>query len=316
MQYLLNLGLILIASVILINAVKLFILSSSEISHHFGVSEYTISFLIVAIATSLPEIVVGISSAANGNPILSYGNALGSNIALLTIIVSIPAILNTGISTRTILHSKDVYVSIIFAITPIILTIDRVLSRPDGIILMLAYILYFILVLKRSTALEKLLIKFEKVNLLKQGIIFIFSLALLLGASEIIVKSAVNLSYQIGWGLAFIGLTVTAVGTSLPEIAFTIGATHGRHQTEILGDILGSVIANATAVLGITAIITPIEIENRTMWLSSATFLLVALLLFLEFTKTKEKVDKGEALFLIIFYLFFLAAELILQTLQ
>lgn len=316
MQLLLNLGLILIASIILVNAVKLFIGATSKISHHFGVSEYTISFLIVAIATSLPEIVVGITSAVEGNPILSYGNVIGSNIALLTLVVGLPVLLNSGLSTRTILHSKDIYFSTIFAVLPITLTIDGILDRTDGIILLLAYVLYFVIVLRRSTALKKFIIKFERINLWKQNMIFIFSLALLLGASEVIVKSAGNLSAQLGWELAFVGLTVTAIGTSLPEIAFVIGAARGRHQIEILGDILGSVIANSTAVLGITSIIMPIEIKSRGPWVSSAVFLLFSLLIFLRFTKSKERLEKPEAIFLLIFYIIFVGVEFALQTLH
>ena len=311
-----NIALILAASLVLIQAVKLFIDSSSKISRHFGISAYTISFLIIAIATSLPEVVVGITSAIDKTPILSFGNAIGSNVALLTLVIALPVLFTTekGISTRTILHSRDAYYSTFFALLPIALIVDGELTKIDGIILLAAYIFYFILVWRRSSPIEHLLEKFEGVNVWKESFFFLLSLLLLLGASEVIVKTALALSIQLHWGLTFVGLTITAIGTSLPEIAFTLGASKKRFQQEILGDVVGSVVANSTVVLGITSIIYPIKITNGEMSFSSLLLFVVIMLIFLRFTRTKEKIDKFEAAVLLMMYFFFVAAEYYLQV--
>jgi cation:H+ antiporter len=308
--------LILIASIILIQAVKLFIDSSSKLARHFGISAYTISFLIIAVATSLPEVVVGITSALDKNPILSFGNAIGSNVALLTLVIAFPVLFATekGISTRTILHSKDAYYSTFFALLPIALIVDGELTQIDGIILLSAYIFYFIMVWRRSSPIEHLLEHFEGVNVWREAFFFFLSLLLLLVASEMIVKAALSLSVQLNWGLTFIGLTITAIGTSLPEIAFTMGAAKRRFQQEVLGDIVGSIVANSTLVLGITSVIHPIKITNGEIGFSSLLLFVAILLIFLRFTRTREKIDKFEALVLLSLYFVFVIAEYYLQV--
>lgn len=317
MPTIINLVLILAGSIALVTAVKLFIESSSKIARHWGVSGYTISFLIVAIATSLPEVVVGITSAIANNPILSLGNAVGSNVALLTLVISVPILLNTspGLSTRSVLHSKDAYYTLFFSLLPIALMLDGTLHRYDGLILLVVYCIYFFIVWKRSKGVEKILEQLEEINVWKQAVVFIGSLLLLLASSEAIVRAAIGLSSGIGLSVAFIGLTITAIGTSLPELAFTIGAaSEGRHQQEILGDVVGSIVANSTVVLGFTAIITPIEIVNGQFGIFTVLSFVFMLLIFLRMIKTREKIDKGEALVLLFMYFGFLAFEFYLQS--
>lgn len=316
MPLVVSLVLILAGSITLVFAVNLFIESSSKIAKKFGVSGYTISFLLVSVATSLPEVVVATTSALEKTPILSFGDAIGSNITLVTLVLALPILLNTskGISTRTILHSKDAYYAIVFGILPVLLTIDGTLSRVDGSILLGLYVIYMSVVWRRSKGVEKIIEKIEQVNLWKQGVIFLFSLLLLLGASETIVQTALYLSDSVGWDLAFIGVSITAIGTSLPEIAFTITASSGRYQQQILGDIVGSVVANSTAVLGVASTIHPIKIGTEIGHIGLIIFFVLIMLVFIAFTKSREKVDKTEAATLIIVYIIFLISQYYLQT--
>jgi len=314
MSLLVNLGIIAISSIVLIKAVKLFIHSSSRIAHTFHISGYTISFLLVAIATSLPEAVVGITSALEQNPILSFGNALGSNIALLTIIVAIPGILNSGIHTHAIFKSKDIYYTALFSLFALALSLDGTLNWVDGTALLIGYVIYIVVVLRRSSPLETLVQTFEHTNVWKQFVFFVFSLGLLLLASEGIVRSAINLSVDLSLNLGFIGLTIAAIGTSLPEIAYAIGAVKDDKENEIMGDVIGSVVANSTLVLGITAIIHPIKMNGSLMGISSNIFMILALSLFLIFAKTREKIDRKEAVALVAFYLIFVVFEYFVQA--
>lgn len=308
--------LILAGSITLVFAVNLFIESSSKIAKKFGVSGYTISFLLVSVATSLPEVVVAVTSALEKTPILSFGDAIGSNVTLVTLVLALPILINTdkGISTRTVLHSKDAYYAILFGILPVLFAIDGTISRVDGIIMLVLYTIYMSVVWRRSKGVEKIIEKIEQVNLWKQFVIFIFSLLLLLGASETIVQTALYLSSSMGWGLAFIGVSMTAIGTSLPEIAFTITAGKGRFHQQILGDIVGSVVANSTAVLGTAAVIYPIQIGGEIGNVGLIVFFVLIMLLFIGFTRTREKVDKAEAVTLILVYIIFLASQYYLQT--
>ncbi len=309
-----NLALILVSAVILVKAVEIFITSSTKIAQHFNISGYTISFLLVAIATSLPETVVAITSGLAKKTLLAYGDAMGSNITLITLIIAIPVLLGKDMITRSVLHSKDAYYAIFFAFLPVLLSLDGNLKRFDGAILVLAYIAYLSSVMRRSKGLEKLVQKFEQINIRKAWFFFILSLVFLLGSSRGIVLAALNISQKMGWALSFVGLTITSLGTSLPEIAFVISSKAKNNQREILGDVVGSVVANSTLVLGTASLLHPIQLQHSSLSSSTILILTIALLVFLKFTRSKEKLEKFEGVILLVVYLMFLATEYFLQT--
>lgn len=300
---------ILIASLALIKGVDWFVSSVTNLARHFKISGYTISFFLVAIGTSLPETVVAITASVNNNPILAFGNAMGSNIALITLIVAIPAIFTSGISTRTILNSKDIYFAAVFAIVPVLLVIDGELSRIDGVIMLLGYAVYSYAVLQRAVGLESLMDSLNNVSVRKELLMFLGSLAILLISSEFIVRGAITLSKELMLGLGFIGLTVTAIGTSLPEIAFTYGAIKRHEKEEIMGDIIGSVVANSTLVLGLAALITPINLGVSRIGIPTIFFLIFTLLVFLRFARTKESFSTLEGVALVLLYCVFVIIE-------
>jgi len=313
MNVLLSLLLILGSSLVLVKAVKWFINATTTISKELKISGYTISFLLVSIATSLPEIVVGITSAVEDKAILSYGNALGSNIALLTLVIAFACFMGKGIKTERIFRSKDIYFSSLFSLMAVALALDKRISTTTGILLVLVYVIYSLAFLRSSTPLERISEKLDEVNLWKQGVVFIASLGLLIISSEGIVKGAVNLSELLNLQLGFIGLSITALGTSLPEIAYSIAALKVDEEEEILGDIIGSVSANSTIVLGITAIIRPIEITNGGISIFTYAFAVLTTLLFFGFCKTKENLSKLESITLLFVYIGFLVAQFLIQ---
>jgi len=309
-----NILLMTFCAILLIKAVDVFINSSTKIAQYFKISGYTISFLLVALATSLPEVVVSVTSGIAKKSLLSYGDAMGSNIALITLVISLPILLGKNIVTRSVLHSRDIYYATFFAFLPALLSVDGDIERSDGIILIIAYVAYLTSVMKRSRGVERIMQHFDNINIVNSIGLFIFSLLLLLASSRGIVLGAVNLSVQMGWALSFVGLTITAIGTSLPEIAFVISSEAKDNQREILGDIVGSVVANSTLVLGIAAVIYPIKLAYSSIGSSTILFLTISLLLFLKFTISKQKLEKSEALVLTSVYVIFILTEYFLQT--
>lgn len=309
MSTLLNILIIVVSSVALIKGVNIFIDTASNLAGHFKISGYTISFFLIAIGTSLPELVVSITSAVEQNPLLAFGNAMGSNIALVTLVIALPAILSKGVTTRTILNSRDIYFAVLFSILPILLIIDGTLTRIDGTVLLVGYLIYSRAVLKRTSSLKNIGKITHGDKILKQLGLFIVALLILLGSSSLIVQSAISLSNQLAIGIGFIGLTITALGTSIPELAFTIAAVRKQKEESILGDIIGSVVANSTLVLGIAAVIFPISIKNTSIGVPTLFFLVFAMLVFLRFARTKEKFDSFEGILLLGLYSFFVAVE-------
>ena len=158
--------------ILLVKSTDWMITSSSRLAKHFKISEYTISFLVIAFATSLPELVVGVVSALDKNPALSYGNVLGSNIADLTVIIAIPILIGGAISTKELIKNKDIIYTIFFGLLPLILMLDGTLSQIDGVILVLCYLLYLILIIKRSSGFKGFIENFYQTNVLKDLGIF------------------------------------------------------------------------------------------------------------------------------------------------
>ena len=311
----LYLGIIATASFILIKGVSLFINSSTKISRSFHVSGYTISFLLVSLATSLPEAIVGITAAIEGHPILSYGNVLGSNIALLTLIIAIPCLANSGIKTKQALHTKDIFISAFLSITAVALALDGKLGRFDGGLLLVGYVFYSISFLNRGHALTRVVntVTHKNINLVKQFLLFLVSLVLIIISGEAIVKSAVSLGTELNLGLGFIGLSIMAVGTSLPEIAYSIGLIKRHKENEVLGNVVGSVAVNSTLVLGITAMINPIVFNTGGISFVTYTFAVITSLMFILFSSTGRLIDKKEAVLLLLTYVSFLGIEYLVQ---
>lgn len=308
-----NIFLIAIASFILIKAVSLFIKSTTNISRALRVSGYTISFLLVSVATSLPETIVGINSALAGKPILSYGNALGSNIALLTLIIAIPGFINSGLHTRKIFRSKDIYISSFFAILAVALALDGQVTRLDGYTLLVGYVIYSLSFLKRNSHIHTFFHGYGRVNLLKESLIFVMSLCLIIISGELVVRGAINLADVLKISLGFVGLSIMAIGTSLPEIAYSIGLIKKHKQNEVLGNVIGSVGVNSTLVLGITAVIEPIVIVNGGISITTYIFAIMVVALFLGFSKKDHDINKKEATVLLLVYIAFLTVEYLVQ---
>ncbi len=309
---LLELLLIGLFSVVLVKSATKMISSSSNLARYFHISEYTISFLVVGIATSLPEFVVGAVSALDKKPILSFGNVVGSNIADLTIIIAVPIFIGGAISTRKLIKNKDLIYAAFFGIMPIALTFDLVLSRFDSLILLISYLFYVFLVLKRTSFFETIIDTLKRTNPYKEFFIFLVSTAFLLISGGVMVKSAESISLSMGVPLVFIGLTITALGTSLPELAFGIKAIKTHHKGEVIGNVVGSVVANSTLVLALTALIEPINVSGG-IGVSSIIFLLIVLLLFFVLSVFNRELGKFEAAFLLLTYISFLFVEMYLN---
>lgn len=314
MNIIFYLFIILLSSLILAKTVDVFISSTTKLSHKLGISGYTISFLLVALATSLPETVVGIASSIEGKGVLAYTNIIGSNIALMTLVIGLAILYGNGIRTHELYKSKDVYFSTIFSLITIAIAFDGSITRLEGLVLFTGYVLYAVAFYRKRTLAEIITEKFENINLPKEMLLFIASLVLLVLSSQAIVTGAVKLSELLNIDLGFIGATLIAVGTSLPEIVYTLALVRQRKQSEILGNVVGSVSVNSTFVLGITAIIAPIHFSSKGLSLVSYIFVFVVTLIFLGFTKTNRKVDKLEAIILLIIYAAFLALEYFIQT--
>ena len=191
---------------------------------------------------------------------------------------------------------------------PIILGLDGHYSKIEGLTLIIVGLLFFFYVLKDSRTEDDS----KKGNFLaKDMILLIVSMAVLILGANMTVKYGVDLANNLHISPILIGMFVVGLGTTLPELFFSIKAAKKNHDGLALGDILGTVIADATILVGIAAVINPFYFEPRIIYVTGF-FMLIAITLLLNFMKTGKKLTKKEAILLILFYLIFVTTELLI----
>lgn len=304
---------IIFASIILVKSTHWVVKSLTYLAQYLRISEFVIAFILAGLATSFPELFVGISAAVNKTPILSLGNVLGANIANLTLTLGLTIILIRGLSSEAKTIQRNILYTSILLLYPLLLTLDGRLSRIDGAALVILFILYNLILFYQSQDFTKKLDGIHRKDLFKNIIIFIISMALLLISARIIVKYSTNLASELTIPLFLIGLVLVSIGTTLPELVFGIRAAKEQHKDMILGNILGSLAVNSTAILGIVALISPIIIKNTYLFVSSAIFLVIAYLIFALFARSKEKISWQEGFILCFLYISFIIIQFLIK---
>ncbi len=304
---------IVLASGVLVKAAHWVIKSLIYLAQRMKISEFVIAFILAGIATSLPELFVGISSALNKTPILSLSNVLGSNIANITLILGITIILLKGLNIKIKNIRRNIIYTGLLLVYSLLLCLDGVLSRLDGAALLISFILYNLILVHQGQDQSKIITKTKKKELAKNILLFITSIALLLFSAQIIVMAANNLAIKLNIPLFIVGLFMIAIGTSLPELIFGIRAARQKHKDMILGGILGSIAVNSTAVLGITALIYPIIIKNTSLFINSIIALLVAYVFFGIFSYSRKRISWQEGIILLFFYITFTIIQFLLK---
>ncbi|OHA10195.1 MAG: hypothetical protein A3A44_01195 [Candidatus Sungbacteria bacterium RIFCSPLOWO2_01_FULL_60_25] len=227
------------------------------------VSEFALAALLVAIATSLPEFFVGISSALSGVPSLSLGDLIGANVLNLTVILGIGILLSGGIAFDRSMRISDFLAALAVAVLPIILALDRVISRTDGIILLLACIVYFavLLAFDREPSEVNNVASPAAERIFRESIRFVVGAFLLIVSSAIMVTLAAEGAIAFRLPILFVGILV-AFGTTLPELVFAVMAARIRHGAMSLGNAVGTVAVNIGGILGFIALLRPIAISE------------------------------------------------------
>lgn len=302
------------SSVVLIVCGIFLVRSLSKISRFLGISEFSAAFIIMALATSIPELFVGVSSALLGNPSLSLGNIIGANILDLTLITGIIILLGTEIRFESKKIGKDIYFMLAAVALVIILYIfGKSLSRVDGVILLAFFCIHTYQVFKKRKRYSKK-IKNGQAAMSRFYWLLIFLVALigLFISSNFVVKSATNLAMDLNIPQIMIGLFLISIATTLPELVFGISATRLKHKSMAIGDQIGTVIANSTLILGIVAVIHPISAEFLPFLISSI-FMFIAAFIFITFVKSGNKLEKYEGISLILIYVLFILFEFFIK---
>ena len=282
-----------------------------------GWKEFVVAFFVMAFAASLPNLFVGLSSVFHKIPQLSFGDIVGGNLVDLTIVVALAALVAKGLPAESRMVQTSSIFTILIAILPLLLILDGKLGRGDGILLILVFFLYIFWLFSKKERFAKVY-DGEKESITKEFKIFfkslgkiIFGIILLLLAAEGIVRSAAFFAQSLNLPLALIGILIVGLGNALPETYFAVISAKKGETWMILGNLMGSVIVPATLVLGIVALICPIEIVDFSPFAIARFFLIISALFFLFFVRTGRKITRKEALFLLLIYIAFVATEIL-----
>lgn len=263
------------------------VLGASVTARSMGVSPMLVGLTVVGFATSAPEIVVSIVAALNGAPNLAVGNAVGSNIANLGLVGGITALAWPLLVQSPTLRSQFP-VMVAVSIVPMVLIPDGTLSRFDGFILLAVFVGFFSWIVKlglRSRGHDAIEAEYaaeirDDIPRGRAVLWIIFGLGLLVGGSQALVWGAENIARELSISDTILGISVVAVGTSLPELAVSILAARKGEHALAFGNIIGSNGFNMLAVLGIAAAIEPAALDRATVTLHFPVMLALTVAFF------------------------------------
>ncbi len=279
--------------------------------------EFVVTYFLISFASSVPELFIGIFSALNKIPQLALGDVVGANVVNLTLAVALATLLtNKGISTKSRLIQESAIFAIFIAILPIFLILDGALSRADGLILIFVFLFYNLWLFSKKERFAKVYdgakvhnFKFFLKDLGKT----VLGIIILLVAAGGIVYSATYFSKELNAPIALVGILIVGLGTSIPDLYFSIASARNGQGWMVLGNAMGSVILVTTMVLGIVALICPIEISDFSPFAIARIFLIISALFFLFFIKTGKRITKNEALVLLLIYVIFVIIEVLVK---
>ena len=280
---------VVIGLAVLVWSADKFVDGAVGIAEYCGMSTLLIGMVIVGFGTSAPELTVSALSAGQGNPELALGNAYGSNIANIALILGATALISPILMQRSVIRG-DLPILIAVSILSIVLVWDGSVVRWNGVLLLVVFALvmgYSIWrELRKAHAESTESVEgeaSEKASLGKSIMWLVLGLALLVASSRALVWGAVVIARTLGVSDLLIGLTIVAIGTSLPELASSIAAARKGENDLALGNIIGSNLFNTLAVVGLAATISPMdEIEKAVTYrdMPLMTALTVALIVF------------------------------------
>lgn len=259
-----------------------FVFGASALARNLGVSPLMIGLTIVAFGTSAPEIFSSAAAVVENEPELAIGNALGSNIFNIGVALGIAAIISPLEPPKSLLH-KEIPALLLVTVVTGFLFVNLYMGAVDAVILM-SITVFFGYKLFRNRARSTSLPEIEDENLLhlsnaKAGIYLVLGLALLVLSADAIVEACSSIARQLGVSSAIVGLTVVALGTSLPEVAASAACALKGHHELAIGNIVGSNILNLLAVLPFPGLFAPVAIEPALLQRDYVAMLLMTILL-------------------------------------
>ena len=287
--------------------------------------KFVVGSLVMGLLSSMPELFVGLSAAFTGKPELSFGTVVGSNIVLFTLIAGVAVLFGGTIKLKSKTIQRSLIFSGFYALLPLLLLVDGQFSRGDGILLIIALGFYLRELFFHQKKFSKVLVKEDLKGVgrrkgekdyrlfFKNLSKFLLGFSFLILSAQGMVFSAGRLALSFDLSLVFIGAIAVALGTSLPELSFGLRSIIMKQKEMFLGTIFGSVALNSSLILGLTCLIAPFRVYNIGLYINGFIFTGLAVLFFLIFFKTGDRLTKKEAKFLLFIYVLFFIIQILIK---
>ncbi len=323
----LYIGLCIVGFILLYFGAEWLVKGSSSLAKSLGISPVVIGLTVVAFGTSAPELVVSVISSVQDKSMIAVGNVIGSNICNIALVLGLSALFQPIVAHSSVVR-RDIPLMLLISVVLLIMSVDSRLTRLEGIFLVIGIISYTLFnyylgvkETKSGKTMEDVMedLGVEEVEYVaerwKQIVLVIIGIAGVVGGAKLVVESAVYIMTYLGVSEKFIGLTVVAFGTSLPELATSVVAAIRKELDISIGNLVGSNVFNILSVLGAAALVRPIPIPGG--FLQSGLYIDYIVMMVTSFlpwlmmrrTNTISRIDGGILLACYVGYLVYLITK-------
>lgn len=302
----LQIVLLIVGFVFLIKGSDFFVDGASSIASLLKIPTIIVGLTIVAFGTSAPEAAVSITSSLTGSNAMAVSNVIGSNLFNMLMVIGIAALLGDLLMEKSVLDKDLPFLVAITILFAAFIFIGWDISSIEGIILLvilIAYVLYLIRSAKKSK--DSDVVEKPKLSLPKSIIFIVVGLAGIIIGGDLVVNSASDIAIALGMSETLVGLTIVAIGTSLPELVTSITALKKGENQMVIGNVIGSNIFNILFVLGASSAISAIPLDSS--MLIDVIFMIAVTILCFIFGKTQDKYDKKEGIILVALFIIYMA---------
>lgn len=307
MDYLSHIVVLLVFGLALTSSATLVVRSLSHLSRLVGLSRFSISFLVLGMFTSLPEMFVAYRSAVGGVAQLSVGNLIGGQILMLSLVMGVSALVYGKIVLNHGMTFYEIVLSSIVVVAPVVVLWDGGLTRVEGACLIGMYLLQALL-LKKEGSVTPEIVKKQATTVFKSVSLLLIGLAIMALSSYFMVESAKAIIALFHIPALVFGLLLLSLGTNLPEFSLAFHAAKSKTKSIAFGDYLGSAAAN-TAILGVLGLFAPFHVIQSAKLLFSLVLLFAVTLFFVWALSSHKNITRKEGLGLLVFYGMFIVFE-------
>ena len=298
--------LLLVGFIFLIKGSDFFVDGASSIASILKIPTIIVGLTIVAFGTSAPEAAVSITSSLTGSNAMAVSNVIGSNLFNILMVIGIAALLGDLLMEKSVLNKDLPFLVLITILFAAFVVIGWNITNIEGIILLIiliAYLIYLIRNAKKSEDSDK--VEEAKFSLPKSIVLIIIGLAGIILGGDLVVNSASDIAIALGMSETLVGLTIVAIGTSLPELVTSLTALKKGENQLVIGNVIGSNIFNILFVLGASSAISSIPLDSS--MLIDVVFMIIVTIICFIFGRTQDKFDKKEGIILVLLFIIYMA---------